>query len=83
MKYLYKQTGVVVESSIPLDSAIFAPINDEAPKMPVEEQAAPVEEAEAPVEDQEEPVEETDAPAEAQAAPSKPAAGRRRKTAKK
>ena len=26
MKYLYKQTGVVVESSIPLDSSIFAPV---------------------------------------------------------
>lgn len=29
MKYLYKQTGVIVESGISLDSSLFAPMNDE------------------------------------------------------
>ena len=30
MKYTYKQTGVIVESSIPLDSANFIPISEKA-----------------------------------------------------
>lgn len=30
MKYTYKQTGVVVESDIPLDSANFIPISEKA-----------------------------------------------------
>ena len=29
MKYLYKQTGVVVESSVALDSTIFTPVTTE------------------------------------------------------
>lgn len=29
MKYLYKQTGIIVESSNKLDSMFFAPIPDE------------------------------------------------------
>lgn len=28
MKYLYKQTGVIVESESNLDSAIFTPVKD-------------------------------------------------------
>lgn len=28
MKYLYKQTGMIVESSIALDSAIFKPLKE-------------------------------------------------------
>lgn len=32
MKYRYKNTGTIVESSHVLDSAIFVPISDEAPK---------------------------------------------------
>lgn len=28
MKYTYKQTGVIVESDIPLDSANFTPISE-------------------------------------------------------
>lgn len=30
MKYTYKQTGVIVESDIPLDSANFIPISEKA-----------------------------------------------------
>lgn len=29
MRYLYKQTGIVVESDITLDSAMFCPVNEE------------------------------------------------------
>lgn len=29
MKYLYRQTGVIVESSIELDSSIFTPVSAE------------------------------------------------------
>ncbi|MDO5776299.1 MAG: hypothetical protein Q4P22_06730 [Eubacteriales bacterium] len=29
MRYLYKQTGIVVESDITLDSAMFRPVNEE------------------------------------------------------
>lgn len=34
MKYLYKQTGVVVESSIPLDSSIFVPVEAKEEQKP-------------------------------------------------
>lgn len=30
MRYLYKQTGVVVESGTALDSAVFAPVEKKA-----------------------------------------------------
>lgn len=42
MKYLYKQTGTVVESEVPLDSAIFTPVKEE-------EQAAKKKTAKKPV----------------------------------
>lgn len=41
MKYLYKQTGVVVESSIELDSAIFMPIKEGKEKAVVNVEEAP------------------------------------------
>jgi hypothetical protein len=47
MKYLYKQTGVVVESSVKLDPAVFKPVTEP------EEETASQEPAE-----QEEPVEQ-------------------------
>lgn len=28
MQYVYKQTGVIVESSLPLDSALYAPVEE-------------------------------------------------------
>lgn len=34
MKYLYKQTGVVVESSVALDSTIFTPVTTEKNSVP-------------------------------------------------
>lgn len=44
MKYLYKQTGVVVESSVPLDSTIFTPVMDESKEaQKPEEKKEPVE----------------------------------------
>lgn len=41
MRYLYKQTGTVVESEVPLDSTIFTPVKEE-------EQAAKKETAKKP-----------------------------------
>lgn len=41
MKYLYKQTGTIVESSIPLDSIIFSPYTEK-------EETATAEKAEKP-----------------------------------
>lgn len=35
MKYTYKQTGVIVESDIPLDSHNFAPVSEQAEKTAV------------------------------------------------
>lgn len=32
MKYLYKQTGVIVESGIALDSAVFTPLTENEKK---------------------------------------------------
>ena len=43
MRYLYKQTGVVVESSIKLDSSIFTPVSaKQKGREEMEAQAAPV-----------------------------------------
>ena len=43
MRYLYKQTGVVVESSIKLDSSIFTPVPaNQKGREEMEAQAVPV-----------------------------------------
>lgn len=43
MRYLYKQTGVVVESSIKLDSSIFTPVSaNQKGREEMEAQAVPV-----------------------------------------
>ena len=55
MKYLYKQTGIVVESDDVLDSTMFKPIIEEKTEEPVEELEEPTEDSEIP--DIEEPVE--------------------------
>lgn len=40
MKYLYKQTGTIVESGIPLDSIIFSPYEEQ--KETAEKEEKPV-----------------------------------------
>ncbi|MCQ2509394.1 MAG: hypothetical protein MJ116_02880 [Lachnospiraceae bacterium] len=40
MKYLYKNTGVVVESSVELDSSIFTPYVEPDPTAETEEKKA-------------------------------------------
>ena len=56
MKYLYKQTGVVVESSVKLDPAVFKPVTEPEEETASQEPAVEQEEPESqePVE-QEEP----------------------------
>lgn len=45
MKYLYKQTGVVVESSVELDSAIFTPLKENNETAEVKAEETPKKEA--------------------------------------
>lgn len=52
MKYLYKQTGVVVESSVKLDPAVFKPVTEP------EEETASQEPAEQEEPESQEPVEQ-------------------------
>ena len=52
MKYLYKQTGVVVESSVKLDLAVFKPVTEP------EEETASQEPAEQEEPESQEPVEQ-------------------------
>ena len=62
MKYLYKQTGIVVESDNVLDSTMFKPIIEEKTEDLIEDSETETGVAEA--ENTEEPVEELEEPTE-------------------
>ena len=65
MKYLYKQTGIVVESDDVLDSTMFKPIIEEKTEDLIEDSETGVAEAEnteEPVEELEEPTEDSEIP---------------------
>ena len=38
MRYIYKKTGMVVESSVKLDSTIFIPVEDKSPDINMPEE---------------------------------------------
>ena len=66
MKYLYKQTGIVVESDDVLDSTMFKPIIEEKTEDLIEdsetETGVAAENTEEPVEELEEPTEDSEIP---------------------
>lgn len=53
MKYLYKNTGVIVESGRKLDSAVFTPYEESNMENPVNDMENPVNDTENPVNDME------------------------------
>ena len=67
MKYLYKQTGIVVESDNVLDSTMFKPIIEEKIEDLIEDSetetgVAEAENTEEPVEELKEPTEDSELP---------------------
>ena len=67
MKYLYKQTGIVVESDDVLDSTMFKPIIEEKTEDLIEDSetetgVAEAENTEEPVEELKEPTEDSELP---------------------
>ena len=67
MKYLYKQTGIVVESDVVLDSTMFKPIIEEKTEDLIEDSetetgVAEAENTEEPVEELKEPTEDSELP---------------------
>ena len=86
MKYLYKQTGIVVESDDVLDSTMFKPIIEEKTEDLIEDSEA--ENTEEPVEELEEPTEDSvipdiEEPVEAKKEASAKNTRKRTQTAKK
>ena len=65
MKYLYKQTGIVVESDDVLDSTMFKPIIEEKTEDLIEDsetETGVAENTEEPVDELEEPTEDSEIP---------------------
>ena len=87
MKYLYKQTGIVVESDDVLDSTMFKPIIEEKTEDLIEDSetetgVAEAENTEEPVEELEEPT-DIEEPVEAKKEASAKNTRKRTQTAKK
>lgn len=69
MKYLYKETGVIVESSIPLDSSLFTPMKEKAERDAAAPAENPAEETEtAELDQNQDPLQEAEKPIEKPAA---------------